>query len=76
MVTDQVTIGGILTLTAEVLALAGGIIGFIRLHRKQEEIHVLVNSRYKDVIERVEQLDNVLRAHGIEIPENPHGHST
>jgi hypothetical protein len=77
MVTDQITLGGILTLAADILAFAAGIFGFIRMHRKQEQIHVLVNSRYEDVLHRVGQLASVLESHGIAIPKDPtNGNST
>jgi hypothetical protein len=43
----------------------------IRVKGKQEEIHVLVNSRLSAVVDRVAQLISVLKIHGIEIPDDP-----
>ena len=41
----------------------------LKVDKKQDEIHVLVNSRLTKVVKRVDQLTAILRTHGIDIPD-------
>jgi hypothetical protein len=41
----------------------------LQVDKKQDEIHVLVNSRLTKVVNRVDQLTAILRAHGIDVPD-------
>lgn len=41
----------------------------LKVDKKQDEIHVLVNSRLTKVSNRVDQLTAILRAHGIDVPD-------
>jgi hypothetical protein len=59
------------TLATVILGFLAAVIGYVRVTRKQDEIHVIVNSRYTDVSNRVEQLIKVLEEHGIRIPTDP-----
>jgi hypothetical protein len=43
----------------------------LKVDKKQDQIHVLVNSRLTTVVERVSQLTAILRAHGIDVPASP-----
>ena len=56
-----------ITLAGVLVSLGALIISFTRLNA----IHVLVNSRLSSVINRVTQLVNVLKEHGIDIPDDP-----
>lgn len=41
----------------------------LKVDKKQDEIHVLVNSRLTRVVKRVDQLTAILRTHGIDVPD-------
>jgi hypothetical protein len=65
-------------MTATVLVIIGLVInfgmlvtGFIALRRKQNEIHVLVNSKLDAALARGVQLADTLKAEGIEVPPAP-----
>lgn len=61
-----------ITLATVILGFLAAVIGYLRVTKKQDAIHVIVNSRYTDVSNRVEQLIKVLEQHGISIPSDPH----
>jgi hypothetical protein len=59
------------TLATVIVGFVTAIIGVRHGNDKLKEIHVLVNSRLTSVVNRVAQLIIVLKAHGIEIPDDP-----
>ncbi len=58
-------------LLTALIVLAAAIVGFLAKMRKDvDEIHVIVNSHAKVQAKRIEQLAEVLRAAGIEVPDH------
>lgn len=47
------------------------ILGFLRLRSKQNEIHVLVNSKLDAALARGVQLDSALKDAGVDVPDPP-----
>lgn len=62
----------LIVLLTAVVVLATAAVGFMaKLRRDTREIHVMVNSRLSDALERIDQLENTLTALGIELPDRP-----
>lgn len=53
------------------LNFGGLILGFLRLRSKQNEIHVLVNSKLDAALARCVQLDSALKDAGVDVPDPP-----
>lgn len=63
---------GTIALITAVVVLMTAVIGFLaKLKKDVSEIHVMVNSRMEEAMARIDQLDEVLRAAGIESPIRP-----
>lgn len=61
-----------IALLTALVVLATGVLGFMaKLKKDVSEIHVMVNSRMKEALERIDQLDEALRAAGIRSPDRP-----
>jgi flagellar biosynthesis/type III secretory pathway M-ring protein FliF/YscJ len=43
------------------------------LHRKVDEVHVLVNERLDTALERISQLGAALTSAGVDVPDTPEG---
>jgi hypothetical protein len=79
-------VGSVVTDLVRYSILTGSVLGFVtaiisllatlRNFNKIDEVHVLVNSKYTDVVKRVDQLSLVLESHGIEIPKDKHGNTS
>lgn len=61
-VTNWLALGGV------VLTFLTALLGFWRLLRKVAEVHVLVNSQLKTVLDRVSQLTGTLEEAGVDVP--------
>ena len=62
----------IISLTTGLMVLVTGLIGLLKgreTKQTMQEIHVLVNSRLSQSIERTDQLIAVLKDKGIDVPE-------
>jgi hypothetical protein len=57
-----------LTLATAVIAFVTLIIGIVVGRKKLDAIHVVVNSRYDELVRRVAQLVAALKKHGIDVP--------
>lgn len=57
-----------LTLITAIIALITLLIGIIAGRKKLDDIHVVVNSRYTELVRRVAQLVAALKEHGIDVP--------
>jgi hypothetical protein len=57
-----------LTLATAVIALVTLLIGIIWGRKKLDAIHVIVNSRYTELVKRVAMLIAALKEHGIDVP--------
>lgn len=66
-----VFLGALGALTA-VTSLAATLVGLVN-HRRIDEVHVLVNSRLHEVIDRADQLVAALEAAGVDVPDAPTG---
>ena len=64
---------GVIALIVAVTGLLGAAAALIALFRKQQQIHVLVNSQLHQVLSRVTQLTDTLNKAGIDVPAAP-GH--
>jgi hypothetical protein len=58
-----------ITLAGVLIALATLILGIVVGRKKLDAIHIVVNSRYDDLVRQVARLIAVLKEHGIDIPE-------
>lgn len=61
---------GVLTLLTSVIVLTSSVLAARKSGRKVEEIHVLVNQRLTDVMDRVAQLKEALSEAGVDIPHS------
>lgn len=61
-------IANLLTLATAVIALVTLLIGIWVGRKKLDAIHVVVNSRYTELVIRVAQLVAALKAHDIDVP--------
>jgi hypothetical protein len=56
---------------AALLTALGTLAATLRNARKIQEVHVIVNQRMTDVLARVDQLTEALKAEGQDIPDDP-----
>lgn len=62
----------LVTLLTAAVVLAGAVVGYAtKLRKEVQEIHVMVNSRMSEALNRIDQLDDLLRSEEIVIPADP-----
>lgn len=61
----------LIVLGIELLTLLTAIVGFVTARKKVNEVHLLVNDRYSEMVKRVAQLITVLKNAGIDVPDIP-----
>ncbi len=62
---------GVVALIVALTGLVGAVGGIIALFRKVQQVHVLVNSQLRTVLDRVDQLTGTLKDAGVTVPPRP-----
>lgn len=71
-----------IALLTGLVILATAVVGFLvklnsdaqELSKNVQEIHVMVNDRMTEALKRIDQLDETIKAAGIESPDRPERH--
>ena len=69
-------LGALISALAAAVAAVVAALTFARtgeIHRKVDEVHVMVNERLDTALGRISQLGDALRSAGVDVPDTPEG---